>query len=54
MYKLFNGTFNHILDRGSREALVHKLELFFPQYLQVSYEGLPSRDAAATAVTATP
>lgn len=34
MYKLFNGTFNHILDRGSREALVHKLELFFPQYLQ--------------------
>ena len=34
MYKLFNGTFNHILDRGSREALVHKLDLFFPQYLQ--------------------
>jgi len=29
--QLFNGTFTHILERGSREALVHKLDLFFPQ-----------------------
>lgn len=34
MYKLFNGTFSHILERGSRDALVHKLDLFFTQYLQ--------------------
>jgi len=37
MYKLFNGTFTHILERGSREALVHKLDLFFPQYIQSLY-----------------
>jgi hypothetical protein len=30
MYKLFHGSFTHILERNSREALLHKLELFFP------------------------
>eukprot|EP00039_Didymoeca_costata_P020145 m.340234 g.340234 ORF g.340234 m.340234 type:complete len:460 (+) comp19187_c0_seq1:275-1654(+) len=34
MYKLFNGTMAHILEHGNREALIHKLDLFFPQYLE--------------------
>lgn len=33
MYKLFNGTFTSVLDAFSREALVHKLETFFPQHI---------------------
>eukprot|EP00037_Helgoeca_nana_P007268 m.66397 g.66397 ORF g.66397 m.66397 type:complete len:480 (+) comp18072_c0_seq1:267-1706(+) len=31
MYKVFNGTFTSVLDAFSRETLVHKLGLFFPQ-----------------------
>jgi hypothetical protein len=34
MYKLFNGKFQFILDDFNREALVHKLDLFFPEYIR--------------------
>lgn len=39
MYKLFNGTFTNTLAEFNREALVHKLDMFFPQYIQtLDYE----------------
>mmetsp|Transcript_16376 Transcript_16376/g.42526 ORF Transcript_16376/g.42526 Transcript_16376/m.42526 type:complete len:490 (+) Transcript_16376:199-1668(+) len=34
MYKLFNGTFTSVLDAFNRQALVDKLELFFPQHIE--------------------
>lgn len=38
MYKLFNGKFQFMLDSFNREALVHKLDLFFPQYIHSSID----------------
>eukprot|EP00040_Diaphanoeca_grandis_P036550 m.233390 g.233390 ORF g.233390 m.233390 type:complete len:456 (-) comp33640_c4_seq1:58-1425(-) len=34
MYKLFNGEFTYTLEGFNRDALVHKLDLFFPTYIQ--------------------
>eukprot|EP00041_Stephanoeca_diplocostata_P037057 m.1382265 g.1382265 ORF g.1382265 m.1382265 type:complete len:501 (-) comp24972_c1_seq12:3290-4792(-) len=39
MYKLFNGTLTNTLADFNREALVHKLDMFFPQYIRtLDYE----------------
>eukprot|EP00054_Salpingoeca_dolichothecata_P008619 m.48892 g.48892 ORF g.48892 m.48892 type:complete len:461 (-) comp17852_c0_seq4:65-1447(-) len=34
MYKLFHGTFTHVMKEFNVGALKHKLKIFFPQYLE--------------------